>query len=277
MRATVGEAHPAPRSGSRGMMALEDGSLSLFALPGIPEVGPGDDLCALIADALDAAGLTIESGDVVVVAQKIVSKAEGRLVRLDEITPSARARALAKSAGKDPRLIEVILGETEEVLRHRPGLVITVNRHGMVSANAGVDTSNVADESQGEVVLLLPNDPDQACRTIRGGLRARLGVEVGVIVSDTAGRAWRRGIMGFAIGVAGMPALRDLRGSTDRFGRPLQVTEVALADEIAAAASLLQGHGAEGRPVVVVRGLDIAGAPGSAKDLLRPAEQDLFR
>ena len=259
------------------MKTLEHGSLNLFALPGIPEVGPGQDLCALIANALDAAGLTLESGDVVVIAQKVVSKAEGRYVRLDEIAPSARALELAKAADKDPRLVEVILGETEEVLRHRPGLVITVNRHGIVSANAGVDVSNVADESQGEIVLLLPDDPDEACRTVCIGLRTRFGVDIGVIVSDTAGRAWRRGIMGFAIGVAGMPALRDLRGSTDRFGRTLQVTEIALADEIAAAASLLQGHGAEGLPVVVVRGLDIAGAPGSAKDLLRPAEQDLFR
>lgn len=259
------------------MTALDDGSLNLFALPGIPEVGPGEDLCALIIEALGAAGLNLESGDVVVIAQKIVSKAEGRFVRLDQIAPSAQALALAKSTDKDPRLVEVILQETEEVLRHRPGLVITLNRLGIVSANAGVDASNAADESEGEVVLLLPSNPDEACGTICQGLRARLGVDVGVIVSDTAGRAWRRGIMGFAIGVAGMPALRDLRGSTDRFGRSLKVTEIALADEIAAAASLLQGHGAEGRPVVVVRGLDIAGAPGSAKDLLRPAEQDLFR
>jgi coenzyme F420-0:L-glutamate ligase/coenzyme F420-1:gamma-L-glutamate ligase len=251
--------------------------LEAIALPGIPLVQPGDDLAKLIHEALARAGLALAEGDLLVVAQKIVSKAEGRLVRLATVTPSDEARRLAERAGKDPRLVEVILSESSEVLRVRDNLIIARHRLGLVMANAGVDASNV-DGGNGEVVLMLPQDPDASCARIGAALAGASGCHVGVIINDSVGRAWRRGQIGTAIGSWGLDALQDLRGRPDLFGRKLQVSEAALADQIASVASLLQGQADEGQPVVLVRGgfADPA-AHGTAADLIRPLEQDLFR
>jgi coenzyme F420-0:L-glutamate ligase/coenzyme F420-1:gamma-L-glutamate ligase len=243
----------------------------------MPLVRPGDDLARLIRDALVRAGLALAEGDVLVVAQKIVSKAEGRLMRLDTVQPSAEARRLAERAGKEPRLVEVILSESREVLRVRDNLIITRHRLGLVMANAGVDHSNV-EGAEDDVVLLLPKDPDGSCARLGAALVGDAGPHVGVIVSDSIGRAWRRGQIGTAIGCWGLEALQDLRGRPDLFGRVLQVSEAALADQLASLAALLQGQADEGRPVVLVRGgfADPA-AQGTAADLIRPLEQDLFR
>ncbi len=249
-------------------------TLELIAVPGIPMVQAGDDLAALIADGLARADLVTRPGDVLVVAQKVVSKAEGRMVDLASVTPSPRAIALAEEVQKDPRLVELILSESVRVVRARPGLLIVEHRLGFVMANAGVDRSNVAPPQDGteERVLLLPCDPDASAEA----LRARLGVPV--VINDSFGRAWRRGTVGVAIGAAGLPALLDLRGRPDLFGRRLEVSITGFADEIAAAASLVMGQGAEARPVVLVRGLVWDGAPPSrATDLVRPAAEDLFR
>jgi coenzyme F420-0:L-glutamate ligase/coenzyme F420-1:gamma-L-glutamate ligase len=247
--------------------------LEAIALPGIPLVQPGDDLAQLIREALLRADLSLTSGDVLVIAQKVVSKAEGRFARLDRVRPSAEALRLAAQAGKDPRLVEVILGESRAVVRVRENLIITRHRLGMVMANAGVDASNVA--AEGDVVLMLPQDPDASCARIARALAP--GGHVGVVINDSVGRAWRRGQIGTAIGCWGLDALRDLRGQRDLFGRELQVSEAALADELASLAALLQGQAGEGQPVVLVRGgfADPA-STGSAADLIRPPEQDLF-
>ena len=221
-------------------------ALSLFALPGIPMVQPGDDLAALIADGFAPAGESAAAGDVLVVAQKIVSKSEGRYANLATVEPGAKARELATLTDKDPRMVELILSESRRVVRHRPGVIIVEHRLGFVMANAGIDNSNVEPAGADERVLLLPRDPDGSARRLRGGLRARLGVDCAVIVNDSVGRAWRVGTVGLALGAAGLPSLLDLRGRDDLFGRPLEVTQVALADELAAAASLLQGEADEG-------------------------------
>ncbi|MFT3721122.1 coenzyme F420-0:L-glutamate ligase [Pseudorhodoferax sp.] len=263
-------AHP-PCSPSTG-----DGELRLRALRGIPEVRPGDDLCALVLRALADSGETLRDGDALVLAQKIVSKAEGRLMDLATVRPGARAEALAAEADKDPRLMELVLQESREVLRCRRGVVVVEHRLGFVMANAGIDQSNVAQHGAG-VALLLPVDPDASCAALRAGLRAATGADVAVLVIDSHGRAWRNGAVGVAIGVAGMAAVADLRGQADRHGRALRVTEVGAADELAAAASLLMGQAAEGRPVVLARGLPWPRGDGRARDLVRPRAQDLFR
>jgi coenzyme F420-0:L-glutamate ligase/coenzyme F420-1:gamma-L-glutamate ligase len=250
-------------------------ALELFALSGIPMVREGDDLAALIVAALEHREL--RAGDVVVVAQKIVSKAEGRVVDLATVTASAEAVTLAAETGKDPRIVEVILGESTRVVRSRPNLIIVQHRLGFVMANAGVDQSNVAPADGVHRVLLLPRDPDASAEALRAKLQQHYGVAVGVIISDSFGRAWRRGTCGVAIGAAGLPSLMDLRGSPDLFGRELQVSITGHADEIAAAASLVMGQGAEGQPVVVVRGLTWRGPDNAASELLRPAAEDMFR
>jgi coenzyme F420-0:L-glutamate ligase/coenzyme F420-1:gamma-L-glutamate ligase len=252
--------------------------LEAVALPGIPLVRPGDDLAALIHEALIRAGLALEQGDVLVVAQKVVSKAEGRFVRLDTVRPSAEALRWSERTGKDPRLVEVILSESREVVRARDNLIITRHRLGLVMANAGVDASNVAHEAEGEVVLMLPENPDASCARIAAALIGGTGPHVGVVINDSLGRAWRRGQTGTAIGCWGLDALQDLQGRPDLFGRPLQVSEAAVADEIAAIATLLQGQADESHPVVLVRGRFANPASrGKAADLVRPLEQDLFR
>ena len=249
-----------------------------MALPGLPLVEAGADVAALVATASAAAGEALADGDVVVIAQKIVSKAESRAVDLGAVTASARARELAAQVDKDPRLVELILSESSEVLRHRSGVLVVVHRLGMVLANAGIDSSNVGGKADEETVLLLPEDPDGTAARLRAAFAVRSGADVAVIISDSVGRAWRQGTVGIALGAAGLPALLDLRGRRDLFGRPLRVSEVGLADEIASAASLLQGQGDEGAPVVVVRGLDWQGAgKGTAADLIRPEAWDLFR
>jgi coenzyme F420-0:L-glutamate ligase / coenzyme F420-1:gamma-L-glutamate ligase len=252
-------------------------TLSLTALSGLPTIAAGADLAVLIAEAASRSGVALQNGDVLVVAQKIVSKAEGRRIRLADVTPSPRALALAPEVDKDPRLVELILQESREVLRARPGVIVVVHRLGFVLANAGIDASNVESESGEEAVLLLPADPDRSAEELRRQLQARTGATLGIVINDSFGRAWRLGTVGTAIGVAGLPALIDLRGTLDRSGRALRVTEIGAADELAAAASLLMGQAGEGRPVVHARGFPYPLRPGKASELLRPAQLDLFR
>ncbi len=250
-------------------------SVTLTALSGIPNIQPGDDVAAILADALDAAGLTPRDGDVLVVTHKIISKAEDRYRSLADVTPSPRARELAAATGKEATLVEVILSESREVLRSRRELIITEHRLGLVMANAGVDQSNVCGDP--ERVLLLPKDPDASSAALRAALVARFGVDVAVVVSDSVGRAWRNGVVGLALGAAGLPALQDLRGRNDLEDRPLEVTQVGLADAIAAAAELLMGEADEGRPAVLARGVQWREPPVAAAALIRDREQDLFR
>ncbi|HJS84351.1 MAG TPA: coenzyme F420-0:L-glutamate ligase [Acetobacteraceae bacterium] len=254
-----------------------DKALQLLPLPGLPLVRPGDDLAELIAEALARGSVTLRADDVVAVAQKIVSKAENRAVALDTVVPSARAVALGAEIGKDARLVEVILSESVRVVRSRPNLLITEHRLGFVMANAGVDHSNVAAPGEPDQVLLLPLDPDASAARLRAGLAARFGVAPGVVVTDSFGRPWRRGTCGVAIGAAGIASLIDMRGKPDLFGRTLEVTIIARADEIAAAAGLLQGQAGEGRPVVLLRGLAPEAPILPAAALVRPAAEDLFR
>jgi len=250
--------------------------LRLRGLVGIPDVEPGDDLCGLIVAALDRCAEKLHDGDAVVVAQKIVSKSEGRQVALATIEPSPRAIALAREADKDPRLVELILRESTEVLRCRRGVIVVEHRLGFVMANAGIDQSNVVQQGDG-VALLLPVDPDASCEALRSRLREETGADVAVLIIDSHGRAWRNGTVGVAIGVAGMPAVLDLRGAPDLYGRTLRVTELALADELAAAASMVMGQADEGRPVVLARGVPYARRAGSSRELVRARELDLFR
>lgn len=252
--------------------------LEITALPGIPLVHPGDDLSRLIIEALGRAAVTLRAGDALVIAQKVVSKAEGRYAALASVEPGPEANRLAEKTGKDARLVELILSESDRVVRHRPGLLIVQHRHGYVLANAGIDASNVEpDSTQGERVLLLPEDPDRSCREIRDRLQAASGVAPTVIINDSLGRAWRRGTVGTALGAAGLTTLLDLRGATDLFGRALQVSQVGLADELAAAASLVQGEAAEGTPVALIRGLVPDATDQQAADLIRDEDEDLFR
>jgi len=251
-------------------------ALQLFALPGLPMVQPGDDLASLLGDAM-ARAQPPQDGDVLVIAQKIVSKAEGRIVDLATVTPSPRAVALGAEIDKDPRLVEIILGESTRVVRSRPNLMIMQHRLGFVMANAGVDQSNIAQQDGVERALLLPHDPDASAEELRGKLSARFGIKLAVIINDSFGRAWRRGTCGVAIGAAGLPALVDLRGTPDLFDRTLHVTVVGHADEIAAAASLLMGQAREGQPAVLVRGLRWDAPNSPASELARPESEDLFR
>jgi coenzyme F420-0:L-glutamate ligase / coenzyme F420-1:gamma-L-glutamate ligase len=252
-------------------------ALTLTTLDGIPTIRPGDDLAAIIRTSLAETSIDLRDGDVLVIAQKIVSKAEGRFVPLAAVTPSQRAQALAAESAKDPRLVELILRESTEVVRTGRGLIIVAHRLGFVMANAGIDASNVEGAETEEMVLLLPENPDASAARLRARLAAGRGVDIGIIIIDSFGRAWRMGTLGTAIGVAGIPALVDLRGQPDRNGRSLQVTDVGAADEAAAAASLLMGQAAEGCPVVHLRGFPYARREGSVTELLRPREQDLFR
>jgi len=248
-------------------------ALHLIALTGMPTVAAGDHLADLLADALTHTGVQPMPGDVLVIAQKIISKAEGRMVRLDTVTASARARELAAQAHKDPRLVELILSEASEVMRVRPGVIIVRHRLGLVLANAGIDQSNLGIDA---AALLLPRDPDASCAALRARLYERTGCELAVVIIDSIGRAWRNGTIGTAIGVSGLPALIDLRGRADLYGRPLHTSELAHADEIAAAASLLMGQADEGRPAVLVRGLAAPTRDGSARELVRAPQLDLF-
>lgn len=249
--------------------------LRLIALPGIPEVEHGASLSDLLRTAIVRAGMALQTGDILVLAQKIISKSEGRVVPLAGVTPSKRAQDIAREANKDPRIVELMLRESRQVLRVKPGIIIVEHRLGFVMANAGIDQSNVPGGD--EAVLLLPQDPDASARNLRDELIAATGVEVGVLIIDSFGRAWRNGVAGTAIGVAGVPALIDLRGNKDREGRTLKVTQVAAADELAAAASLVMGQADEGTPAVLVRGFPYASRDSAVKELLRPEAGDLFR
>ncbi|MCD6285841.1 MAG: coenzyme F420-0:L-glutamate ligase [Anaerolineae bacterium] len=272
---------------------MERPQITLTALRDIPEVYPGDDLVQIILNGLERESLTLEDGDVVVVTQKIVSKAEGCLVDLSTVTPSPRALELAAAVGKDPRLVEVILHESRGVLRQREGVLIMETRHGWICANAGVDRSNVAG-TDAEVALTLPVDPDASARRIRDGLiqathsvaatqcvaatpRDAAAADVAVIITDSHGRAWRLATVNLAIGVAGMHPIADFRGQPDRFGYTLRVTTVARADELAAAAGMLSGQAAEGLPIIIIRGADWPRGDGTAAEMQRPVEKDLFR
>jgi coenzyme F420-0:L-glutamate ligase/coenzyme F420-1:gamma-L-glutamate ligase len=246
--------------------------LLLFAVPGIPEVTPGADLGALIAGAVSRCGRGVEPGDVMVVAQKVVSKAEGAIVRLDEVTPSPAATRWAAETGRDARLIEVILRESARIVRMEQGILIAETRHGFVCANAGVDASNVAPG----IVTLLPQDPDASAHRLRVALSTAFGCPVAVIVSDTFGRAWREGVINVALGVSGLRPLLDYRGSADSYGRPLRSTVIALADELAGAAEIVTRKSA-GTPVAIARGVAEWAGEGHGRMLVRDASRDLFR
>lgn len=251
--------------------------LELIPLLRFPLVEPGDDLAGLIFAALGDNGLALQPGDVLVIAQKIVSKAENQYVRLADVKVSAEARALAEQAHKDPRLVQVILQESVEVLRVRPGVIIVEHRNGYVHANAGIDKSNILRDADDPRVLLLPRDPDASARSLRDGLYALAGVAPQVIINDSMGRAWRNGTVGLAIGTAGLEPLYNQIGDVDLFGNVLEVTEPAVADELAAGASLVMGQAAEACPVVLARGARLARAERGSRGLLRDKAIDLFR
>jgi len=252
-------------------------SVELFATRRIGNIRPGDDLARHIVNAFRQDGRDFSTGDILVVAQKIVSKCEGRLVNLGTIVPSERAKELAAICQKDPRVIELVLRESREVLRCRPGVIIVETHRGVVLANAGIDRSNVEQTDDGEWVLLLPENPDASCSALRQKIAEITGAQIGVIINDSLGRAWRNGTIGTAIGVSGVRALQDLRNQPDLFGYALQTTEVGTADEIAAAASLVMGQAAEGTPAILISGLDRFLNEGIAQDLVRKREGDLFR
>jgi coenzyme F420-0:L-glutamate ligase / coenzyme F420-1:gamma-L-glutamate ligase len=254
------------------MRSPRTGTLVIQPLGGIPLVKAGDDIAGLILSALNVSGLALVTGDILIIAQKIVSKSEGRSVSLSSVVPSDRAKQLAAIAQKDPRLVELILHEAREIIRVRPGLIIVENKSGVILANAGIDRSNVAD---GEA-LLLPIDSDASANQIRETLHAKSGIDAGILIIDSIGRAWRNGTVGTAIGASGVTTLSDLRGRPDLFGRKLETTEVGWGDELAAAASIVMGQADEGCPVVLARGVDMAGN-GSARQLLRARGKDLFR
>jgi coenzyme F420-0:L-glutamate ligase / coenzyme F420-1:gamma-L-glutamate ligase len=251
-------------------------SLILTALVGIPTIRSGQELAPIIVDACRRSAVTLQGDDTLVIAQKIVSKSEGRFVRLGEVVPSERACALAAKAEKDPRIVELILQDSAEVLRCVPGVIIVVHRLGFIMANAGIDASNVETSSAEEVVLLLPADPDASAATLRAAMRKATGLDLGIVINDSFGRAWRLGTVGTAIGVAGLPGLLNLRGRPDRTGRLLRTSEVGIADELAAAASLLMGQADEGLPIIHVRGFPHGRRDGNAAELVRPKQLNLF-
>ena len=253
-------------------------SMSIIPIPGIPEIGAADDLVSIVSDAAGAQGLSIEDGDVLVFAQKIVSKSEGRFVDLNDVTPSAFAETLSAEVSKDPRLVEVILSETKRIVkmdRKKPerGRLIVETRGGVISANAGVDASNV---DGGETVTLLPLDSDESALKLAGGFKGLLGTDVAVIITDTVGRPWRDGLVDIAIGCAGIKALKDFRGKSDSKGFKLNATVMAVADEIASAAGLLMEK-TDSVPVVIVRGYRYERGDSGARELIRDPEDDLFR
>lgn len=246
-----------------------------IALPGIPLIEPGQDLAALTMAALDEAGIVLQDGDVLVYASKIISKAEGRIRRLSAVAPAPASREIAAACGKDPRLVELILSESNQVLRTREGLIVVEHRLGFICANAGIDHSNASDDP--DIVLLLPADPDRSARELRTALKELSGADVAIVINDSHGRAWRLGTVGVAIGVAGLLPLSDRRGAPDLFGHTLEVTVLGTADELAAAASLLQGGAAESSPIVHLRGVPYQAGEGRLPEMLRPPEIDMFR
>jgi len=247
-------------------------SIQIIGMPGMPEVSTGDDVATMIREAADSADLKLLDRDVIVIAQKIVSKAEGRVVQLDSVEPSARAREWAEAWDKDARVVEVVFRESKRIVRMERGVLISETEHGFVCANAGVDTSNVA----ADTVTLLPKDPDESAKRIRAVLEKAFGIELAVIVSDTFGRPWREGLVNVALGVSGIAPLIDYRGQEDSHGRPLKVTVMAIADELASAAELVMRKSA-GIPVAIIRGFDYESSEASSRALIRTQVLDLFR
>jgi coenzyme F420-0:L-glutamate ligase / coenzyme F420-1:gamma-L-glutamate ligase len=256
---------------------LSNSGLTIVTLGGIPQVQPGDDLAELLIASLQGDGLAPRSRDIVVVTSKIVSKAEGRFADLATLEPGERARELAQITRKDARLVEAILREAVEVIRAKPNVLIVATRHGLILANAGIDQSNLDAADHGRRVLLLPEEPDKSAQQIKQRLDAHFRADIGVIISDSVGRPWRLGTVGLAIGAAGVPSLWDRRGERDLSGRPLEVTEVAFADAVAAMAVLAMGEAAEGYPAALVRGIDWSAKVRPAAALVRPKAEDLFR
>lgn len=251
--------------------------LTITPLLNFPLIHPGDDLVEIIWKALSEISIQLKDGDILVFAQKVVSKVEGRLVNLNTVTPTKYAIELAGKTEKDPRLIQLVLTESNDVLRTIPGTIIVEHRLGFICANAGIDHSNVSGGVPGEWVLLLPENPDASARGIRRLLELKSGARLGVMIIDSHGRAWRLGTQGVAIGIAGVPGLVDLRGEPDLFNKKLEITQVGAADELASAASLIMGQAAEGTPVVHVRGFPYRLRESALSELLRPKDQDLFR
>jgi len=251
-------------------------TLALTPLVGIPLIRRGDDLSLVILDALDASRITLHDEDILVLAQKVVSKAEGRMVDLATVTLSQEAIELAEQAQKDPRVVELILSESKEILRTRPGLIVAEHNLGFICANAGIDHSNVM-SGESDHVLLLPANPDASAAALREKLETETGSKIGLLIIDSHGRAWRLGTVGVAIGFSGIPGVADMRGQPDMFGRILESTEVGVADELAAAASLMMGQAAEGTPVVHVRGFPYPFRDGALSEMIRPNDEDLFR
>jgi coenzyme F420-0:L-glutamate ligase/coenzyme F420-1:gamma-L-glutamate ligase len=252
-------------------------TITLTAVPNFPHIQPGDDVAQVLVTTLEQNNLRIQNGDVLALAHKIISKAEGRLVNLSAVIPGERACDIAAEVGKDPRLVELILRESDEISRMKPGVLIVRHRLGFTSANAGIDRSNVRQDAAEETVLLLPVDPDGSAARLRQAIQEQLDVMVGVLIVDSHGRPFRLGTVGVAIGAAGLPTLWDRRGESDLYGYTLEHTEVGTADEIAAAASLLMGQAAEGTPVILIRGLDLPAREGKAGDLIRPKPMDMYR
>jgi coenzyme F420-0:L-glutamate ligase/coenzyme F420-1:gamma-L-glutamate ligase len=254
-------------------------TLTLTPIPGIPIIGPGDDLAEIIMTCLSQSHIDLIDNDILIFAQKIVSKAEGRYINLNEIVPSVRAQELAIQSKKDPRVVELILRESNEVLRVRQGSIIVEHKLGFVSASAGIDHSNVNNQGGDpeDWVLLLPEKPDQSAQKMRIAIYDKLNINIGILIIDSHGRAWRLGTVGVAIGFSGLPGLVDLRGEPDLFGYKLQITTVGAADELAAAASLVMGQANEGTPVIHARGFPYPLREGSLRELIRPIEQDMFR
>lgn len=253
-------------------------SMTLFSVPGLPMIRPGDDLAQLIAEKTEAAGQQLHSGDILVIAQKVVSKAEGRLVRLSAVTPGERALELAEITGKDPRIVQVILDDSHEVVRARRGLLIVEQKSGWVCAHGGMDRSNVQPVDGEEMVALLPENSDASAEGLRARLAELTGAEVAVLISDSHGRPWKFGTLGVCIGCAGIPPIWNQRGLYDLFGYELVASEECLADELAGAAALLMGQSAEGRPVVVIRGYTPPNLPAAPATVIqRPKEFDAFR
>ena len=252
-------------------------AMILTALEGVPEIQPGQALDRVLLTALEHNGVRLADGDVVAMCQKIVSKAENRFVELDTIEPGARAVELAQRCAKDPRFVEIVLQQSTHVVRCVKDVLIVQHRLGFVVANAGVDQSNI--EGGGSRVLLLPEDPDRSAARMRDAIARQLGVRVGVLITDSFGRPWRLGVCGTCIGCAGLVPLADVRGNPDRFGRPLRVTQIAVADQLAAAATLVMGEADEGRPIVLVSGIppEFLAGEAPAADLVRPIDADLFR
>ncbi len=251
--------------------------LILTALEGIPLIRQGNDLAEILLRVLKQNNIDLCNGDVLVIAQKVISKAEGRKVDLKTITPSTRAEDLAAETGKDPREVELILRESTEILRVRPGLIIVEHHRGFVCANAGIDHSNVAAEGDRDFVLLLPENPDKSAQELRQKIEKAEDVQIGVVINDSHGRAWRNGTVGISIGFSGVPGIVDLRGKPDLFDYQLRITQIAAVDELAAAASLLMGQADEGLPVVHVRGFPYPLREGSFQELPREGSKDLFR